>query len=110
MLSWDDPEVYAKTSPITTIKQARTPTLIQLGSNDKRVPVPNSFELYRELQDQGVESRLVPRTGYGHGINKPKSLRALQLSNLDWFDHYIWNEPIPKDSPIYGSSEVVPAK
>jgi dipeptidyl aminopeptidase/acylaminoacyl peptidase len=107
---WDDPEVYAKTSPITTIKQAKTPTLIQLGSNDKRVPVPNSFELYRGLQDQHVESRLQLYTGFGHGINKPKSLRALQQSNLDWFDHYIWNEPIPKDSPIYGSSELEPAR
>jgi len=107
---WDDPEVYAKTSPITTIKQAKTPTLIQLGGNDKRVPVPNSFELYRGLQDQGVESRLQLYTGFGHGINKPKSLRALQQSNLDWFFHYIWNEPIPKDSPIYGSSEREPGK
>ena len=58
---WDDPEVYAKTSPITTIKQAKTPTLIQLGSNDKRVPVPNSFEAYRGLQDQHVESRQIGR-------------------------------------------------
>ncbi len=107
---WDDPEVYARTSPITTIKQAKTPTLIQLGSNDKRVPVPNSFELYRGLQDQGVESRLLLYSGYGHGINKPKSQRALLLSNLDWFNHYIWNEPIAKDSPIYGSSELQSAK
>ena len=93
---WDDPEIYAKTSPITTIKQAKTPTLIQQGSNDKRVPVPDSFELYRGLQDQGVESRMVLYTGFGHGINKPKSLRALLQSNLDWFNHYIWNEPIPE--------------
>ncbi len=103
---WDDPDVYAKTSPITTIKQAKTPTLIQLGSNDKRVPVPNSFELYRGLQDQGVDSRLQLYTGFGHGINKPRSLRALQQSNLDWFSYYIWNEPIPKDSPLYGTSEL----
>jgi dipeptidyl aminopeptidase/acylaminoacyl peptidase len=107
---WDDPEVYAKTSPITTIKQAKTPTLIQQGSNDKRVPVPDSFELYRGLQDQGVESRLVLYTGFGHGISKPKSQRALLQANLDWFNHYIWNEPIPKDSPIYGTSELEPAK
>jgi len=107
---WDDPEVYAKTSPITTIKQAKTPTLIQLGSNDKRVPVPNSFELYRGLQDQGVESRMQLYTGFGHGVNKPKSQRALQQSNLDWFFHYIWNEPIPKDSPIYGTSELEAVK
>ncbi len=107
---WDDPEIYAKTSPITTIKQAKTPTLIQQGANDKRVPVPDSFELYRGLQDQGVESRMVLYTGFGHGINKPKSARALLQSNLDWFNHYIWNEPIPKDSPIYGTSELEPAK
>jgi dipeptidyl aminopeptidase/acylaminoacyl peptidase len=102
---WDDPEIYAKTSPITTIKQAKTPTLIQQGSNDKRVPVPNSYELYRGLQDQGVESRLIFYTGFGHGVNKPKSRRALLQSNLDWFAHYIWGEPFPKDSPLFGSSE-----
>jgi len=107
---WDDPEIYAKTSPITTIKQAKTPTLIQQGSNDQRVPVPDSFELYRGLQDQGVPSRLVLYTGFGHGINKPKSLRALQQSNLDWFNFYIWNEPIPKDSPLNGSSELDSSK
>jgi len=107
---WDDPEIYAKTSPITTIKQSKTPTLIQQGSNDKRVPVPDSYELYRGLQDQGVEARMILYSGFGHGVNKPKSLQALQQSNWDWFNHYIWNEPIPKDSPLYGSSELTPAK
>ena len=107
---WSDPEIYAKTSPITTIKQAKTPTLIQQGSNDKRVPVPDSFELYRGLQDQGVTSRLILYTGFGHGVSKPKSQRALLQANLDWFSHYIWNEPIPNDSPLYGSSELETAK
>jgi dipeptidyl aminopeptidase/acylaminoacyl peptidase len=102
---WDDPEVYAKTSPITTIKQAKTPTLIQQGSNDKRVPVPDSFELYRGLQDQGVPARLILYQGFGHGVNKPKSQRALLEANRDWFSFYIWNEPIPKDSALYGASE-----
>ena len=104
--AWDDPQVYAKTSPITTIKQAKTPTLIQQGSNDKRVPVPDSFELYRGLQDQGVPARLILYTGFGHGVNKPKSQRALLQANFDWFNFYIWNVPIPKDSSLYGSSEL----
>ena len=107
---WDDPDIYAKTSPITTIKQAKTPTLIQQGSNDKRVPVPDSFELYRGLQDQGVTSRLILYTGFGHGVNKPKSQRALLQANLDWFSYYIWNEPIPEDSPLHGSSESTTGK
>jgi dipeptidyl aminopeptidase/acylaminoacyl peptidase len=107
---WEDPEIYAKTSPISTIKQAKTPTLIQQGSNDKRVPVPDSYELYRGLQDQGVESRMVLYSNFGHGVNKPKSQRALLEANFDWFNHYIWSEPIPKDSPLYGSSELPDAK
>jgi dipeptidyl aminopeptidase/acylaminoacyl peptidase len=103
---WDDPAIYAVTSPITTIKKAKTPTLIQHGSADQRVPPPNGFELYRGLQDQGVPSRLVLYMGFGHGINKPKSQRALLQSNLDWFSHYLWGDPIPKGSPLYGSGEV----
>jgi dipeptidyl aminopeptidase/acylaminoacyl peptidase len=104
---WDDPAIYAKTSPITTIKQAKTPTLIQHGSVDKRVPAPNGFELYRGLQDQHVPSRLILYQGFGHPITKPKSNRAVMQSNLDWFSHYIWGEAYPKESPLLGSSEFV---
>lgn len=107
---WDDPAIYAKTSPITTIKEAKTPTLIQQGSNDRRVPVPDSYELYRGLQDEHVPARLIFYMGFGHGVNKPKSQRALLQSNLDWFNHYIWDKDFPKDSPLFGSSEAAAAK
>lgn len=107
---WDDPAVYAKTSPITNIKKAKTPTLIQAGSNDKRVPVPDSFELYRGLQDQGVPARLILYTGFGHGVSKPKSQRALLQANWDWFNHYIWGELIPAESPLNGTSELPAGK
>ena len=107
---WDDPEIYQKTSPMAAIKQAKTPTLIQVGSADKRVPPPNSFELYRGLQDQHVASRLILYTGFGHPITKPKSNRAVMQANLDWFNHYIWGEEFPKDSALLGSSEVESAK
>ena len=107
---WDDPAIYAKTSPITNIKKAKTPTLIQSGSNDKRVPPPDAFELYRGLQDQHVESRLITYTGYGHGITKPKSNRAVMQANLDWFNHFLWGDPFPKDSSLLGSSQLEPSK
>lgn len=103
---WDDPEIYARTSPMTTIRQAKTPVLIQQGSNDKRVPVPDSFELYRGLQDQKVPSRLILYTGFGHGINKPRSNRAVLQANYDWFMHYIWGEEIPRNSALLGASEL----
>jgi len=45
-------------------------------------------------------------TGFGHGVNEPKSMCAVMRSNLDWFNYYIWKEPIPNDSPIFGTSEL----
>lgn len=102
---WDDPKIYADTSPITNIRNAKTPTLIQHGDKDKRVPPPNAFELYRGLQDVGVPSTLILYAGFGHPITKPKSNRAVLQHNLDWFSHYVWGDPIPADSPLRGSDE-----
>jgi dipeptidyl aminopeptidase/acylaminoacyl peptidase len=90
---WDDPKIYADTSPMTYIKQARTPTLIQHGSDDARVPIPNAFQLYQGLRDQRVPVQLSIFKGFGHGLNKPKANRAAMQQNLDWFTRYIWNQP-----------------
>ncbi len=93
---WEDPEIYAKTSPMTYVKNARAPTLIQHGATDQRVPPPNGFELYRGLQDVGVPSKLIIYKGFegvGHGPSKPKSSRAVMQHNLEWFDKYIWGVP-----------------
>jgi dipeptidyl aminopeptidase/acylaminoacyl peptidase len=89
---WDDPAIYAKTSPITTIRQAKTPTLIQHGENDQRVPIPNAYELYQGLQDQGVPVKLIVYKGFGHGLNKPKAARAAMEHNLEWFNQYVFGE------------------
>lgn len=91
----DDPEVYAKTSPMSYIKQAKTPTLIQHGEFDRRVPIPNAYELRQGLEDRGVPVEMVVYKGYGHGITKPKSMRAVMQHNLGWFNHYLFGEAKP---------------
>jgi dipeptidyl aminopeptidase/acylaminoacyl peptidase len=90
----DDPEVYRKTSPMSYIKQAKTPTLIQHGENDKRVPIANAYELRQGLEDRGVPVEMVVYKGFGHGITKPKAMRAVMWHNLDWFNHYLWGDPL----------------
>ncbi|WP_263350500.1 S9 family peptidase [Acidicapsa acidisoli] len=92
---WDDPEIYRKTSPISYIAKAKTPTLIQHGGSDRRVPVANSFELRQALEDHGVPVKMVVYDGFGHPINKPKQQRAVMEENEYWFDHYIWGDPLP---------------
>ncbi len=102
---WDDPEIYAKTSPITYVKSAKAPTLIQHGATDQRVPPPNAFQLYRGLQDVGVPSKLIIYKGFegvGHGPSKPKSSRAVMQHNLEWFDKYIWGVPAATTSQDVG--------
>ncbi|MEO8358883.1 MAG: S9 family peptidase [Vicinamibacteria bacterium] len=90
---WDDPEIYRKTSPMTYIKGAKAPTLIQHGDADQRVPVSDALELYQGLRDQSVETRLALYKGFGHSLNKPKALRHAMQENLDWFDKYLFNAP-----------------
>jgi dipeptidyl aminopeptidase/acylaminoacyl peptidase len=89
---WEDEEIYRKTSPITYIQQARTPTLIQHGEKDQRVPLPNAYELYQGLIDQGVEAKLIVYAGMGHGPSKPKQRRQIMQSNFEWFNRWIWEE------------------
>jgi dipeptidyl aminopeptidase/acylaminoacyl peptidase len=89
---WNDEEIYRKTSPMTYIKSACTPTLIQHGEKDVRVPVPNAFELYQGLKDMGVQTELVIFKGMGHGSNKPGFNRAILKQNLLWFCHHIMGE------------------
>ena len=96
---WDDPEIYKKTSPISYIAKAKTPTLIQHGENDRRVPIPNAYELRQALEDHGVPVKMVVYKGFGHGINKPKQQRAVMEENEKWFAQYIWGEKPQEPKP-----------
>jgi dipeptidyl aminopeptidase/acylaminoacyl peptidase len=87
-------QIYLKTSPMTNIKKARTPTLIQHGEFDRRVPIPNAYELFQGLQDMGVETKLIVYKDFGHGISKPKEQLAATWHNWQWFAKYIWGEDV----------------
>ncbi|HWO01760.1 MAG TPA: S9 family peptidase [Blastocatellia bacterium] len=89
---WEDPEIYKKTSPISYVKNARTPTLIQHGELDRRVPIPNAYELRQALEDRGIPVKMIVYKGFGHGIDKPKQQRAVMEQNYEWFSQWIWGE------------------
>ena len=56
---YDDPAVYARSSPITFIKNVKTPTLILVGDRDGECPTPQSFEFWHALETLGVENQFV---------------------------------------------------
>ncbi len=95
---WEDPAIYQKTSPITYVKQAKAPTLLQHGDADERVPLANALEFYRALRDQQVPARLITYRGFGgngHAPTRPGSLRALMDHNIGWFDEYVFKGLVP---------------
>ncbi len=91
---WDDEEIYARTSPMTYVKGACTPTLIQHGDADDRVPYANAKELHRALKDMGVPVTLVTFKGMGHGSNKPGLHRAIMKQNYAWFCHHLLGDDL----------------
>ncbi|CAN5601679.1 S9 family peptidase [soil metagenome] len=91
---WSDEAIYKKTSPMNYINQAKTPTLIQHGELDRRVPISNAYQLLQGLRDKGVKTELVVYKGFGHGINKPKERLAATWHNWQWFNKYVWGESV----------------
>ena len=86
---WEHPEVFARNSPATYIRNARTPTLILHGEDDHNNPVSQSRALYRALKHYGVESELVIYPGEGHLPRQEKHQIDMLERMLEWFDRYL---------------------
>lgn len=82
-------ELYIKTAPMSKIQQAKTPTLIQHGAKDQRVPLISATELYRGLKDMNVPVELFVYPEMAHPITKPRENRTVMQQNLAWFSHYL---------------------
>ncbi|MGE7909335.1 S9 family peptidase [Lysinibacillus xylanilyticus] len=89
---WNDPDVYRKTSPMTYIKSACTPTLIQHGEKDARIPITNAYELHQGLKDMEVDTELIIFKGMAYSSDQPGINVAIMKQNLIWFSHYILGE------------------
>jgi len=88
---YDDPAVYAKSSPINYIKNVKTPTLILVGDRDGECPVPQSYEYWHALKTLGVDNQFVVYEGEGHFIYKPKDQRDIMRRALSWFNSKLQN-------------------
>ncbi len=86
---YDDPAIYAKSSPINFIKQVKTPTLIVVGEYDQECPAPQSYEFWHGLRTIGVPTELVVYAKEGHYIANPEHERDLMNRIMAWFDKYL---------------------
>ena len=82
---YDDPAIYARSSPITYIKNVDTPTLIVVGDADEECPSPQSYEFWHALKTKGVKTRLVIYPGEGHHFHKPEDQKDVLDRAVSWF-------------------------
>ncbi|MET0621507.1 MAG: S9 family peptidase [Pyrinomonadaceae bacterium] len=86
---WEAAELYQKHSPMFQVRGVTTPTMIQHGDADIRVPISQGYEFYSALKAQGVPTRMLVLPRQPHGPTEPRMQLAAMQANLDWFDKYL---------------------
>jgi dipeptidyl aminopeptidase/acylaminoacyl peptidase len=86
---YDDPQVYAKSSPITFIKRSHTPVLILQGERDEEVPAPQAFEFWHAMKTLGVPTQLVVYADEGHSPRKLSNQIDIMTRMASWFNRYL---------------------
>lgn len=82
---YDDPQVYAKSSPINFIKHVKTPTLVVVGERDGECPAPQSYEFWHALKTLGVKTEFVIYPNEGHHFRNPEHVQDLMDRTIAWF-------------------------
>ncbi len=82
-------DIYMAQSPITEIWKVKTPTIIFVGENDPRVPMPQSVELYRALKSNGVPTKLFVAPREGHGWRELRHELFKMNAEMEWFEKYV---------------------
>ncbi|HKO55627.1 MAG TPA: S9 family peptidase, partial [Thermoanaerobaculia bacterium] len=94
-LTWGSPfaaeniKKYVEQSPITYAKNIKTPTLIMSDTGDVRVPVTQSYQMYRALRDNGVPTKFIAYPVSGHSPEDPLRQLDIEKRYVQWFTEYL---------------------
>lgn len=96
---WEDPQGYWARSPLSLVGNVKTPTLVVVGSEDRRTPDSEAEQYYTALQLRGVPTMLVKVPGANHeGLAaRPSQSAAKASAILAWFARY--RTPAAGDRP-----------
>ena len=92
---WENLDIYRAHSAMFNAKGVTTPSLIQHGEADERVPISQGYEFYNALKVQNVPVRMIVLPRMPHGPNEPKMVLKSKQTNLDWFEEYLGKNSNP---------------
>ncbi len=94
---WDILDLWRAHSAMFNVRGVSTPTLIQHGEADLRVPISQGYEFYNALKRQNVPVQMVVYPRQPHGLQEPKFLLDAMQRNLDWFDRWVKGTKIGRE-------------
>jgi len=87
-LPWEDPELYARMSPLSYADAIETPLLVTQGLADQRTPPDQGERLFIALRLRGKPCEMVLFPGAGHDLSRGGAARQ-RIERLrvirDWF-------------------------
>jgi dipeptidyl aminopeptidase/acylaminoacyl peptidase len=92
---WHTFEAWRAHSPVLNVKGVTTPTLVQHGEADVRVPISQGYEFYTALKRQGVTTTMTVYPRQPHGFTEPKMTLDAARANLEWFDRFVLGKVAP---------------
>jgi dipeptidyl aminopeptidase/acylaminoacyl peptidase len=79
---------FRKWSPMLSIKNAKTPTLVIHSQRDYRLDVSEGFQLFTALQRLNVPSKMLYFPDEGHWVLKPQNSKLWYETVGDWCDRW----------------------
>jgi dipeptidyl aminopeptidase/acylaminoacyl peptidase len=86
---YEKPEGFVKSSPVTYVKNARTPTLILHGENDRVDPIGQAQQFHRGLRLYNVPCEFVVYPREGHGLAEERHQLDYLRRIVRWFETHL---------------------
>jgi dipeptidyl aminopeptidase/acylaminoacyl peptidase len=86
---YEDPQVYAKSSPIEFITHEKTPMLLVAGDRDAEVPITQSYEYWNALKWLHVPTEFVVYPDEGHEFFKTPDQIDVARRLIGWFNRWL---------------------
>jgi dipeptidyl aminopeptidase/acylaminoacyl peptidase len=84
----DDSDAYQDKSPLSYVKNVKTPSMLVHWAGDTRCPVGQSEQFYLALKTLKRKTEFVLYPGGSHGNRTPSQMQDFVERSLDWFSRH----------------------
>jgi dipeptidyl aminopeptidase/acylaminoacyl peptidase len=92
---WEDLPAYIRNSAVFNVQNMKTPLLIEVGDKDGTVFWHQGIELYNIARRAKKNVVLLAYADEDHGLRKRANQLDYHRRIVEWFGHYLKNEPPP---------------